>query len=87
MDINQILGFVIIVLSALNIRRMLRAREGEQNKGYLFLNSKAIVVNALFGGINWANTYNEGFRIALTLEGMTIIFTVFIIFDPFQLFN
>ena len=76
MDINQILGFVIIVLSALNIRRMLRAREGEQNKGYLFLNSKAIVVNALFGGINWANTYNEGFRIALTLEGMTMIFTV-----------
>lgn len=46
---NQILGFVIIVLSALNIRRMLRAREGEQNKGYLFLNSKAIIVNALLG--------------------------------------
>jgi len=51
MDINQILGFVIIVLSALNIRRMLRAREGEQNKGYLFLNSKAIIVNALLGGL------------------------------------
>jgi hypothetical protein len=30
---------------------MLRAREGEQNKGYLFLNSKAIIVNALLGGL------------------------------------